>query len=91
MFKKGPNTRYGVGRSLCFSTAIQDLLLKTRLSTETKVESGTSQGKSETSIDFSNRGDLELGLEEGVIRRRRSSLVQPVSLVRRQLHLRYSS
>ena len=30
------------------------------LSTETKVESGTSQSKSETSVNLSNSGDLDL-------------------------------
>ena len=53
--------------SLCFSTAVQDLLLKTRvrnprggraLPTEKKVERGTSQSKGGTSINLNNSGDL---------------------------------
>ena len=42
--------------SLCFSTAIQDLLLKGALTTETTVESGTSQSKSGTSVNLSISG-----------------------------------
>ena len=43
--------------SLCFSTAVQDLLLRA-LPTETNVESGTSQRKSETSVYLNNSGIL---------------------------------
>jgi len=41
--------------SLCFSTAVQD---QRALPTETKVESGTSQSKSETSVNLIKSGLL---------------------------------
>jgi len=51
-YTRKPEPRTRKPHFLCFSTAVQDL------PTETKVEGGTSQSKSGTSVNVSNSGNL---------------------------------
>jgi len=51
--------------SLYFSPTRSSCFSKTALHTETKVEGGTSQSKSGTSVNLRNSGDLERSAEQG--------------------------
>ena len=61
------NPRYEKVSCLCFSITVQDLLRA--LPTETKVESGTYESKSGTSVNLGNSGLPGRGAWSGILER----------------------